>query len=256
MMPDLRAARGARRLPWMAAALLLAAGLSAAPGAGGRLGLGAGAPGAAAAPNPYGSGSATSAVTLLPGGRYRVVLSQSQELVRDFELTIGGAVHDGFRLPDELNARALPPYLRAGYTMTSATIDGAEADLPFIVQGHRQAATVRREFPAGSHTAELTYEVTGAVRAGSGGSRVHLRLLARAFGSETLRVDAAGLAGVEITELRCVTVPPVSVPCGRREGPAWTYQVRDQKSHVTPEFLILVQGGAQHIPPPVIDRDE
>ena len=38
---------------------------------------------------------------LQPDGSYDVTLVQAQTLVREYQIRFGGAVHDGFRLPDD-----------------------------------------------------------------------------------------------------------------------------------------------------------
>jgi hypothetical protein len=80
--------------------------------------------------NPYGPGATTTKITLRPDGSYRVVSTQSRELRRTYRLDFGGAVHDGFRLPDE-RGQVLPPYLRASYAMESVTLDGQPVELAF-----------------------------------------------------------------------------------------------------------------------------
>jgi hypothetical protein len=83
---------------------------------------GATAPTLSAAPNPYGDRSTATTVVLHPDGSYDVTLRQTQELVREYQITFGGGAHDGFRLPDD--GALLPPYLRAGYALTSVSAAG------------------------------------------------------------------------------------------------------------------------------------
>ena len=85
--------------------------------------VGSSVPETRAAPNPFGPRSTATSIVLNLDGSYDVTLRQSQELVREFAITFGGGVHDGFRLPDD--GALLPPYLRAGYALTSvAAADG------------------------------------------------------------------------------------------------------------------------------------
>jgi hypothetical protein len=85
--------------------------------------VGSSVPETRAAPNPFGPRSTATSIVLNLDGSYDVTLRQSQELVREFAITFGGGVHDGFRLPDD--GALLPPYLRAGYALTAvAAADG------------------------------------------------------------------------------------------------------------------------------------
>ena len=54
-----------------------------------------------AEPNPFGPASTATTIALNPDGSYEVTLRESQALVREFRITFGGDVHDGFRLPDD-----------------------------------------------------------------------------------------------------------------------------------------------------------
>ena len=100
---------------------------------------------------------------LHPDGSYDVTLRQRQELVREFAITFGGGVHDGFRLPDD--GALLPPYLRAGYALTSvAAADGRPEPADFTRTNHRVEVTSTGTYPTGRHGFEVSYRVTGAAR--------------------------------------------------------------------------------------------
>ncbi len=99
-----------------------------------------------AAPNPFGPRSTATTIVLNPDGSYDVTLRQTQQLVREFQITFGGGVHDGFRLPDD--GALLPPYLRAEYALTSvAAADGQPEPADFTKTFHRVAATSHGTYP-------------------------------------------------------------------------------------------------------------
>lgn len=206
---------------------------------------------AQAQPNPYGRGSSLTEVALQADGSYTVRAVQTRELVREYELTFGGSVHDGFRLADD--GSVIPPYLRATYEMRTAIIDTAVVTLPFTTDRHRVAAKSTQKYAAGSHTAEFDYLVRGAALPDRRGFTVHVRTLAR-NGDDTLTVDSSAIAG-EVLGLRCVTYAPDSVPCGTRSGNHWTVQLGQQGDHEVPsEVVIGVRADSATVSKPGIDR--
>src|SRR5918997_4025396 len=161
-------------------------------------------PGSApAAPNPYGARSTATTITLEPEGSYQVTLRESQALVREYQITFGGNVHDGFRAPDD--GTLLPPYIRATYTLTGATGEPGQATpRAFVRSHHRWSATSTGTYAAGDHAAELRYRVTDASRPTPRGWAIHVRLLDLSYsGGDALTIEA-GTAGVTGLELRCV----------------------------------------------------
>ena len=183
-------------------------------------------PSAQAAPNPYGQRSTATTIALDRDGSYQVTLRESQDLVREFEIGFGGSVHDGFRLPDD--GSLLPPYLRAEYTLTSATWeDGQAAPQAFTRTNHRWSAASTGTYPAGSHSAELRYRVTGAARPTQRGWAVHVRMLNVRYSAGDAVTIEAGTARPGRLELRCVTYPPDSEPCGVADGSTMRYVVTE-----------------------------
>ena len=109
------------------------------------------------------------AATTSPCGRPRSWSASSQ-------ITFGGGVHDGFRLPDD--GALLPPYLRAGYALTSvAAADGQPEPADFTRTNHRVEVTSHGTYPTGRHGFEVSYRVTGAAQPTERGWTVHVRLL-------------------------------------------------------------------------------
>jgi hypothetical protein len=211
-------------------------------------------PAAQAAPNPYGPRSTATTITLAPDGSYRVTLRETQTLVREYQIGFGGYVHDGFRLPDD--GSLLPPYLRADYTLMSATWeDGQVAPTAFTKTFHRWSAAGTGTYPAGTHAAELRYRVTGAARPTERGWAVHVRLLeVRYLAGDTVTVEAGSVRPTGL-ELRCVTHAPDSKPCGAGEASTLSYAFPDQRqTGVPPEFVIMVTGDNSGVPQAVIDR--
>jgi hypothetical protein len=209
---------------------------------------------AQAAPNPFGPRSTATTITLDRDGSYQVTLRQSQGLVREYQIGFGGSVHDGFRLPDD--GSLLPPYLRAEYTLTSATWeDGQTAPRAFTRTNHSWSAASRGSYSNGDHSAELRYRVTGAARLTSRGWAVHVRLLSVFYSAgDTVTVEA-GTARATRLELRCVTHPPDSEPCGYGDRSTLRYVFTgDSRTDVLPEFVIMVTGDNAQVPQPTIDR--
>ena len=108
-----------------------------------------------------------------------MTLVQAQTLVREYQIRFGGAVHDGFRLPDD--GSVIPPYLRAGYALTSAELAADQPGPTAVKTGHRWSLTSAGTYPAGDHQAELSYRVTGAARPTDSGWEVRVRLLDIAY---------------------------------------------------------------------------
>jgi hypothetical protein len=207
------------------------------------------------APNPYGQRSTATAITLDSDGSYRVTLRESQDLFREYEIGFGGSVHDGFRLPDD--GSVLPPYLRAEYTLTSATWEnGQTAPTAFTRTNHRWSAASSGTYPAGTHSAELGYRVTGAARPTPRGWAVHVRLLGvRYVAGDTVTVEAGAVREARL-ELRCVTHAPDSEPCGTTAASTLRYVFPDERvTGVPPEFVIKVTGDNRRVPEPTIDRN-
>ena len=70
--------------------------------------------------------------------------------MREYQVTFGGHVHDGFKPPDD--GTVLPPYMRATYTLTAATWeDGQTPPTAFIRSHHRWSATSTGTYAAGDH---------------------------------------------------------------------------------------------------------
>jgi hypothetical protein len=209
---------------------------------------------AQAEPNPYGDSSTATTITLDRDGSYQVTLRESQTLVREYQIGFGGSVHDGFRLPDD--GSLLPPYLRATYTLTSATWeDGQAAPTAFTRTHHRWSAASTGTYAAGNHSAELRYRVTGAARPTTRGWAVHVRLLSvRYSGEDTVTIEA-GAARPAGLELRCVTHPPDTEPCGVRDDSTLRYVFAEERhTAVPPELVILVTGDNADVPAPTLDR--
>jgi len=132
-----------------------------------------------AEPNPYGQRSSQTTVVLQRDGSYDVTLVQTQTLVREYQIRFGGAVHDGFRLPDD--GSVIPPYLRAAYALTSAELAADQPGPTAVKTGHRWSLTSVGTYPAGDHQAQLSYRVTGASRPTDSGWEVRVRLLDIAY---------------------------------------------------------------------------
>lgn len=209
-------------------------------------------PAAQAEPNPYGRRSSETTIVVQRDGSYDVTLVEAQSLVREYQIRFGGAVHDGFRLPDD--GSVIPPYLRAAYTLTSAEL-AADQPAPAAVQtGHRWSLTSVGTYPAGDHQAELSYRVTGAARPTDAGWEVRARLLDIAYqpgDPVTIVADAAQPAGLA---LGCVSYAPDSEPCGERRGSTLTYAIPATRTEVPPEFVITVESRVGQVADPPIDR--
>lgn len=173
--------------------------------------------GALAAPNPYMGQTAAHTITIDSDGSYQVHIDQTMELARDFDITFGGTVHDGFRLPD--TESVLPPYLRAQYSDPALTMDGdpAEVDVEHMI--HAFDISTEDEFTEGEHKGTVDYLVTGA-----------------AVGSEQATTNAGGVAvyfrplvpggvvvksGEPILAVECEDWPPEGQPCGQKSGDEW-----------------------------------
>jgi hypothetical protein len=207
-----------------------------------------------AAPNPYGDRSTDTTIVLHPDGSYDVTLRQTQELVREFELTFGGGVHDGFRLPDD--GALLPPYLRAAYALTSVTLaEGQPRPADFTRTNHLVSATSRGSYPTGRHAFELGYRVTGAAQPTERGWRVHIRLLDVGYSDgDRVQIRADEIAPTNLT-LRCVTFAPDSEPCGIASGFTVIDVLEDDREPgLPPEFVVEVEADNTAVPPPTIDR--
>ena len=126
-------------------------------------------------------------------GSYDVTLVQAQTLVREYHIRFGGAVHDGFRLPDD--GSVIPPYLRAGYALTPAQPEADQPGPAAVKTGHRWSLTSVGTYPTGDHQAELSYRVTGAARPTDSGWEVRVRLLDIAYQpGDPVTIEADGRA--------------------------------------------------------------
>ena len=211
-------------------------------------------PGSARAePNPYGEHSTDTTITLEPDGSYQVRFRESQTLVREYQIRFGGNVHDGFKAPDD--GTVLPPYLRATYTLTTATWEeGQTPPRAFIRSHHRWSATSAGSYAAGEHAAEIRYRVTDASRPTPRGWAVHVRLLDVRYGmGDTVTIEA-GTAPVTRLELRCVTHAPDHEPCGVGSDSTLRYVFEERQTAVPPEFVIMVSGDNADVPAPTLDR--
>jgi hypothetical protein len=207
-----------------------------------------------AAPNPYGPRSTATTIVLHPDGSYDVTLRQSQELVREYQITFGGGVHDGFRLPDD--GALLPPYLRAGYALTSvAAADGQPRPADFIRTNHRLAATSHGTYPTGRHGFEISYKVTGAAQTTQRGWNVHVRLLDVVYSDgDRVEIRTDEISSTRLS-LRCVTYPPDSEPCGILSGTTLIDLFEnDRDVQRPPEFVIEVEADNAAVPEPTVDR--
>lgn len=208
-----------------------------------------------AAPNPYGRRSAETTIVLHPDGSYHVTLQQTQVLVREFGLTFGGGVHDGFRLPDD--GSKLPPYLRATYALTGFTVAPGQPVPPdFTRTNHLASVTSRGTYPAGTHRAEISYRVTGgAARPTEDGWLVHIRLLGIGYSDgDRVEIRAAETQPTRLN-LRCVTLAPDSEPCGTLGGTTLIDVFTDNgQPDLSPEFLVEVTAPNNAVPEPQIDR--
>lgn len=170
-----------------------------------------------AAPNPYVGSEATHTITIDSDGSYRVHIDQTMELARDYDFAFGGAIHDGFRLPD--TESVLPPYLRAQYSDPAIAMDGqaAEVDVDHLI--HSVSISAEDTFTAGEHEGTIDYRVTGAAvgaaqaKTNAGGVAVYFRPLVP--GDVIVQTDEA------ISAVECEDWPPVGEPCGHKSGEEW-----------------------------------
>ncbi len=207
-----------------------------------------------AAPNPFGPRSTATTIVLNPDGSYDVTLRQTQQLVREYQITFGGGVHDGFRLPDD--GALLPPYLRAGYALTSASAaDGQPEPADFTKTFHLVEATSHGTYPEGRHGFEISYRVTGAAQPTEAGWTVHIRLLDVVYSpGDRVEIVAASVSPTGL-ELRCVTYAPESEPCGTAGGSTLIDVVEDDRdARHSPEFVVEVEADSAAVPAPTIDR--
>lgn len=207
-----------------------------------------------AAPNPYGPRSTATTIVLHPDGSYDVTLRQTQELVREYQITFGGGGHDGFRLPDD--GAVLPPYLRATYALTSVSgADGQPEPTDFTRTNHRVAATSTGTYPIGRHEFELSYRVTGAAMPTEDGWTVHVRLLDVGYSrGDRVEVVAADVQPTGLA-LQCVTYPPDAEPCGTTGGSTLIDVFEDDReAQPAPEFRIEVEADNGAVSQPEIDR--
>jgi hypothetical protein len=209
---------------------------------------------AQAAPNPYGPRSAQTTIVLHSDGSYDVTLRQTQELVREYQVTFGAGVHDGFRLPDD--GTLLPPYLRAGYAVTAVTAEQGQPKPPdFTRTNHLFTAASTGTYPAGRHEFQISYRVTGAALPTARGWTVHVRLLDVGYHrGERVEINADEIRPSNLL-LRCVTYSPDSEPCGTNSGTALIDVFEDDyNGPLPPEFRIEVEADNAAVPEPAIDR--
>lgn len=210
-------------------------------------------PGAGAAPNPYGRSSSKALIRLQPNGGYAVQLTQTQVLARKWTMTFGGAIHDGFRMPDD-KLSEIPPYLRVTYRVETAALDGEPLALSVSKQGHLVMAEADKELGESEHTADISYTVAAAAVPTTGGFSVYYRHW-NAVGSaqRVVTVDASTLTQAHISGLRCVTVAPDTVPCGERSGTTWTLTSTSTRPF-GPDLIIDFSGSGETLQKPTIDR--
>jgi hypothetical protein len=207
-----------------------------------------------AAPSPFGPRSTATTIVLNPGGSYDVTLRQTQQLVREYQITFGGGVHDGFRLPDD--GALLPPYLRAGYALTGvAAADGQPRPADFTRTNHLVEATSYGTYPEGRHAFEISYRVTGAAQPTRQGWTVHVRLLGVVYsGGDRIEIRSDEIRPTRLS-LRCVTYPPDSEPCGILSGTTLIDVFEnDRDAFHPPEFVIEIEADNAAVPQPTIDR--
>jgi hypothetical protein len=209
---------------------------------------------AQAAPNPYGPRSTQTTIVLHRDGSYDVTFRQTQELVREYQITFGGGVADGFRLPDD--GTGLPPYLRASYAVTGVTAEqGQPTPADFTRTNHLFTAASTGTYPAGRHEFQISYRVTGAALPTVRGWSAHIRLLDVLYqrGERVeVRADEVGPTNLE---LRCVTYPPDSEPCGTNSGTALIEVFEDSHDgRQPPEFRVEVEADNAAVPQPRLDR--
>jgi hypothetical protein len=207
-----------------------------------------------AAPNPFGPRSASTTIVLNPDGSYDVTLRQTQQLVREYQITFGGGVHDGFRLPDD--GALLPPYVRAAYALTSVSAaDGQPRPTDFTRTNHLIAATSSGTYPEGRHGFEISYRVTGAAQPTARGWYVYVRLLDVSYANgDRVEIRANGVRPTRLS-LRCVTYPPDSEPCGILGGTTLIDVFEnDRDARHPPEFLVEVEADNAAVPEPKLDR--
>ena len=207
-----------------------------------------------AAPNPYGARSTATTIVLHADGSYDVTLRQTQELVREYQITFGGGVHDGFRLPDD--GALLPPYLRAGYTLTSMTVpEGQPTPSEFTRTNHLSSVRSTGTYPTGTHAAEIRYRVTGAAQPTDRGWAVYVRLLDIDYArGQRVEIDASEVSPTRLV-LRCVTFAPDSEPCGTTGG-STLIDLFDAvlDTELPPEYRVEVEADNAAVPEPTIDR--
>ena len=166
-------------------------------------------------------------------------------------IRFSGAVHDGFRLPDD--GSVIPPYLRAAYALTSAELAADQPGPTAVKTGHRWSLTSVGTYPAGDHQAQLSYRVTGASRPTDQGWEVRVRLLDIAYQPGDLVTIQADAAQPDDLDLGCVHYAPESQPCGERQGSTLTYAL-ESRTVVPPEFVITVGSRVGPVAEPPIDR--
>ncbi|WP_231441936.1 hypothetical protein [Brevibacterium zhoupengii] len=176
-----------------------------------------------AAPNPYMGEDATHTITIDSDGSYLVHIDQTMELARNYTFTFGGAVHDGFRLPD--TESVLPPYLRAQYSDPAITMDGQPAEVEVEHEVHAVDISAEDKFTEGEHEATVDYRVTGAAvgsaqaktkaqaKAKTGGVAVYFRPLVPG--------DVVVKSAESIVAVECEDWPPEGESCGRKSGDDW-----------------------------------
>ena len=216
--------------------------------------VGVTAPPLRAAPNPFGARSTATTIVLRPDGSYDVTLWQTQELVREFQISFGGGVHDGFRLPDD--GALLPPYLRAGYALTFVAVEnGQPQPTDFDRKNHRVSVISGGTYPTGRHEFRVGYRVTGAAKPTERGWTVHVRLLDVDYRrGDRVEIDASAVAPTGLA-LRCVTFPPDSEPCGTTGGSTLIDVIEDDgEAGRPPEFQIEVEADNAAVPEPALDR--
>lgn len=193
-------------------------------------------------PNPYGEASAVTTVLLAADGTQQVRLDQEQELVRSYDWTVGGAVHDGFRLPDSDDP--VPPYLRVQLELESAELDGQVLELEARTDRHRIDISTLTQLDAGDHRASLSYRVRGAAVPADGGWVGYVGPLLPG----AVRIESE----LPLASVECLTTPPDAEPCGEQDGDGWLVPAGD--GLVPQQVRVRVEGSASSLRDPTIDR--
>ena len=206
-----------------------------------------------AQPNPYGNRIHHAVVTIDDRGGYQIAETFDQVLVRAFDLSLGGSVPDGVRLPDD-SADDLPGILRPGSGPVVAVVDGTPTDLEPERNEHALAVANRVEdAPAGDHRAQFTWTRTAATTLDGRTAITYVQPIGPGA------VELSRTSGT-IDEVRCVTYAPLTEPCGRRTADGWQVSADDRPAALGDGDPLTLQvrwrpgSASARIAPPVIDH--